>query len=161
MELAIERANPLDVQPWARNPRTITKARFDQLKAAMRAYPEHMDARPLAVWHGTCIAGNMRLLAACELREEGLFATIPIVRVDHLSAPEAEAWAIRDNQPYGQDQEDQMAEMMAGLMGKIDLALTGMTDADVTRLLATSGSLGDIPDPSPVELCSQCGQPLP
>lgn len=161
MELTIERVNPLDIQPWSRNPRTISEKRFRQLKEALRAHPEHMDARPLAVWHGTCIAGNMRLLAVCELRAEGLFVTVPAVRVDHLTAPQAEAWAIRDNQPYGEDQEDQMAEMLAGLMGKIDLSLTGLADDAITRLLADTGSLGDIGDPQPVELCPTCGQPVP
>src|SRR5205814_542402 len=72
-ELPLER-----LRCWPGNPRTIRPERLEQLKQALAADPEMLQARPLlALPDGTVIAGNQRLLAARELGWE----TIPVLSV--------------------------------------------------------------------------------
>src|SRR5438477_5442044 len=50
---------------WPENPRTIRPERLEQLKRALAAEPEMLQARPLlALPDGTVIAGNQRRRAA-------------------------------------------------------------------------------------------------
>jgi ParB-like chromosome segregation protein Spo0J len=84
-----------------RNPRTISPARFENLKRSLREDPEFLDARPLLVnsypgRENIAVAGNMRLRAAQELgwtEVPALVVSIP---------PEIEAqWNLKDNNQWG------------------------------------------------------------
>lgn len=123
--LAALRAHP-------RNPRTISAERLEQLKRMLVADPEMLEARPLiALPNGTVIAGNQRLRAASELGWE----TIPVVTVD-LDEHRAIEWALRDNNPMGEDVEEISGALIAELQAAgRDADLTGYASQAIDRLL--------------------------
>jgi ParB-like nuclease domain len=133
------------LSPWPGNPRTIAPERLEQLKQALAADREMLQARPLlALPDGTVIAGNQRLRAARELG----WATIPVVTVD-LEPERAQLWALRDNSPYGDWDEPALAELLAELAeGGVELALSGFAGGEIDRLLAGLQSPSD-PDDAP------------
>lgn len=118
---------PLDqLHPWEKNPRAITVERFKSLKVALQAAPQMMRARPTIALtgvdyapDGTTIAGNMRLRAALQLVEEAdpaFMAEFPDGQVPAylvtLDESEAREWAFRDNNEYGDWDENLVAEML-------------------------------------------------
>lgn len=121
-----------ELRPWPENPRGITADRLEELKLAMVADRAMLEARPLAALpDGTVIGGNQRLRAAVELG----WVSVPVLTVD-LDLQRARQFALRDNQSYGHWQEGALAEMLAELAaGGVDLALTGFSDRDITRIL--------------------------
>jgi len=133
------------LRPWPENPRTITAERLEQLKRNLLADREMLQARPLiALPDGTVICGNQRLLAAQELGWE----TIPTLMFA-LSWERARMWALRDNNPLGDWDEQALAELLAGLSADdVDLALTGFDDRTIDQLLATVAVEVD-PDTAP------------
>lgn len=114
------------------NPRAIRPERMEQLKRALVADPEMLRARPLiALPDGTVVAGNMRLLAARELG----WATIPCVTAD-LDPERARLWMLRDNQGYGEWEEEGLAALLAELEADgADMALAGFEHSELERLL--------------------------
>src|SRR4249919_3976166 len=103
---------PLDaLRPWPENPRVIRPERLEALKAALVADREMLWARPLiALSSGEVICGNQRLLAAQELN----WKTIPTLTVE-LDRERARLWALRDNNAYGEWDEQALAELLAEL----------------------------------------------
>src|SRR5881392_2759590 len=140
VELPLER-----LRCWPENPRTIRPERLEQLKRALAADPEMLQARPLlALPDGTVIAGNQRLRAARELG----WQTIPVITVE-LERERARLWALRDNNPYGEWNEPALAELLAELgEGGVDLALAGFGERELERLLAGIEPAAD-PDEAP------------
>lgn len=139
-------ALPLEqLRAWPENPRTITPERLEQLKQALTADREMLHARPLlALPDGTVIAGNQRLRAALELG----WKTIPVVTVD-LDHERARLWALRDNNAYGEWDEPALATLLAGLAADgVELALSGLAERDISRILSTLTSPVD-PDAAP------------
>jgi DNA modification methylase len=134
------------LRPHERNPRTITKNRFDALKRDLVADPEMLRARPLiALPDGRVIAGNQRLRAVQELGWE----TVPIVYAD-LGEVRAREWALRDNNPYGQWDEQALAEYLQEMVeAGAELARTGFSDSELERYLRQASALVD-PEPPPL-----------
>jgi DNA modification methylase len=130
---AVEERPLSALSPWPDNPRTIAPERLEQLKQALCADREMLQARPLlALPDGTVIAGNQRLRAALELGWE----TIPVLTVD-LDPERARLWALRDNNPYGDWDEPALAGVLAELAaGGVELALTGFAERDINRILS-------------------------
>lgn len=120
-----------ELKLWDKNPRSITKERFDSLKRSMEADPEMMEARPLiSLRDGRVIAGNMRMRAALELNWDD----IPTVVVD-LTEEQAITWALRDNNPYGEYDDQGLAELLYELQqAEVDLDLTGFSVDDIERI---------------------------
>jgi ParB-like nuclease domain len=118
---------------WDRNPRRISDAAFASLVKSLEADPSMMQARPIiALPDGRVVAGNMRLRAAIELGWE----TVPTVYAD-LDEHRALTWALRDNNPYGEWQELELAELLRELDSvELDLELTGFGREELDRLLA-------------------------
>ena len=152
-----------DLKPHPRNPRTIRPERLEQLKTNLAADPEMLWARPLiALPDGTVVAGNMRLRAAQELG----WQTIPVVTVD-LDEDRATLWALRDNRPFGEDDEDLTGELLAELAARqVPLELTGFSQADLDALLFDlstvepagldeQGKLDQVNPPEPI-VCPKC-----
>lgn len=127
---------------WERNPRTISADAFGRLMRSMEEAPEMMEARPLiALPDGRVIAGNMRLRAAIELG----WAKVPVVYVD-LDEDRATTWALRDNNAYGEWNEQELAELLYELeQRKVDLDLTGLS-RDATKALLDSVRGPELPD---------------
>jgi hypothetical protein len=95
-----------------------------------------LAARPLvALPDGTVVAGNMRLRAARLLGWE----TVPTVYAD-LDETQARLWLLRDNNEYGEWQEDALGELLAQLSHEqADLDLTGFPPDELERLIAELG----------------------
>lgn len=145
--------------PWAENPRSITKERFEALKRALAADPSMMRARPIIALagvkfakDGTVVGGNMRQRAAAELvaaDDAGFLAEFPGGRVPaflvSLTEAQARQWALRDNNPYGEWEDQALAEFVHQLADSgADLDLTGFPTGSVQLILEGVG-----PRPSP------------
>lgn len=128
------------------NPRRIRPDRLEQLKQALAADPDMLRARPLvALPDGTVICGNMRLRAARELG----WQKIPAVVAD-LDPERITLWTLRDNQEYGEWDDGQVGDILAGLAAQdVDLTLTGFADADLRRLLNQAARRPADPDDAP------------
>lgn len=132
------------LRPWDRNPRTITAERFESLKRSLVADPNHLRARPLiARTNGVVVAGNMRLRAAQALLEDGNTrfenefpgGKLPTFIAD-LTDEQAIALALRDNNEYGEWNEQEVAELLYELeQRQADLDLSGFTRERTTQLL--------------------------
>lgn len=127
------------LRPAPHNPRTIDKARFEQLKRSLLADPEMLEARPvIALPNGEIVAGNMRWRAAEALG----WPTIPTIYAD-LDERRAREWLVRDNNGFGTWQEDDLAELLYGLKESgSDLDLLGFESAELDRLLASVSDVG-------------------
>lgn len=123
-----------ELRPNEQNPRSISRQRFDDLVYSLRQDPDMLQVRPIvALPDGRVIMGNMRLRAAIELGWD----TIPTSVVD-LDEERAKQWLVRDNVPYGEWEEDGLAELMYELnQAGSDMRLTGY-DADMIKKLLQS-----------------------
>jgi DNA modification methylase len=152
VEMPLER-----LRLWPDNPRGIAPARLDELKRSLQADREMIGARPLiALPDGTVICGNQRLIAAKELG----WRTIPVITVD-LGWERARLWGLRDNNSYGDWDEQALAEMLQELVvDGVDVALTGFESSELDRLLAgldVATDPDDVP-PLPDEPDSRVGE---
>jgi DNA modification methylase len=132
----IERVALDSLKPAEWNPRTIKDARFKELCKSLAADPDFMESRPiLATADGTIYAGNMRYRAAAFLK----WPDVPAVIAD-IPEQLAKERALRDNNAWGEWQDDQLAEMVYDLkeMGS-DLSLLGFEPVRMEELLALSG----------------------
>jgi len=134
-QVPLEALHPAD---W--NPRTISTERFKNLCASIQADPDFLRLRPiLARGDGTIYAGNMRYRAAEHLKHPTVWAVIEDVP-DKL----ARERAIRDNQQWGEWQDDELAELLAGLHeAGSALDILGLEQDDVDRLLESVGIGGE------------------
>jgi hypothetical protein len=142
------------LEPAEWNPRTITKARFQALKASIRADPSFLELRPLlARTNGTVLAGNMRHRALVELYKEGWESpwgngVAPAVLLD-ISDEDARARAIRDNASGGEWQEQELAELVYGLRESgVDVGALGFEESEVLALLDSVGAGPDVEQPT-------------
>lgn len=86
-----------------RNPRKISKDKFEKLVASIREFPKMLDIRPLVIdKDNVVVGGNMRLKA---LRELG-YTEVPVVMADNLSKEELKRFVIADNIPFGEWDHD-------------------------------------------------------
>jgi DNA modification methylase len=146
---------PLDrVLPYAENARTHSAAQVAQIAASIAEFgfvnPVLVDAE------GVLIAGHGRVMAA---RRLGL-ATVPALRLGHLSPAQARALRLADNQialNSGWD-EALLAAEIARIRDEavVDLDVLGFSGMELDRLLASvDASLGaeqgdlDAPAPEP------------
>jgi DNA modification methylase len=153
-EILWKRRVKLDaIQPSDENPRRITHARMDALRAAIKASPEMLELRPIIVnEESRIVAGEMRWRAA---GLEGL-TDVPASGVRFESQAEEREWRLRDNNPYGEWVEQELAQMLYELeqQGR-DLEQTGFSREESTKLLdLVAGSdrkhrWPDDPAPSP------------
>jgi DNA modification methylase len=92
---------------------------------------------------GTIYAGNMRFRAAERL---GL-ASVPAVLED-VSEELAKERALKDNNQWGEWEEDQLAELLGELRSSgVDLALLGFAEKEVEGLLSSLGPGPGLTDP--------------
>ena len=146
MGLKIVQAKVAGLRPHERNPRRIRPERLEQLQRTLEAERDMLDARPLiALPDGTVIAGNQRLAAARALGWD----TIPTVFAD-LDEVRAATWMFLDNRPFGEDDEDLAAELLAELAERGgDLDLTGFERTETAALLRRLAQRDKDPDEAP------------
>ncbi len=122
------------------NPRTITDEAFERLKQNIVAARDMLQARPLiALPTGEVICGNMRLRAlkdfAFHSDVDESTATAPVFVAD-LDENERREWMLRDNNEFGDWEQDALAQLMAAHQAAGgDMALLGFAAPEVDDLL--------------------------
>jgi len=128
--------------PYARNSRTHSEEQVAQIVASIR---EFGFTNPVLIdGDGGIIAGHGRVLAA---RKMGL-ATVPCLRLAHLSEAQKRAYIIADNKlalNAGWDDEMLALELRDLQAMDFDLALTGFEAEDIEKML---GGVESIPMPN-------------
>jgi hypothetical protein len=129
-----------DLRPHEKNARKITTEMFLKLRRSIAANPELLKARPvLALPDGRIIGGRFRWEA---VKAEG-WETVPTFAHD-WGEDEALEIMLRDNNPYGEDDDDLVAEILWGLRERgRDLDLVGLPSGDVKSILASVGPVDD------------------
>ena len=131
--------------PW--NPRSISDDRFQNLCASVQADPDLLWRRPvLAQADGTIYAGNMRYRAAQHLG----FDSIPAV-IEDVSDQLARERALRDNQQWGEWEEDELAALLTRLReGGSSVDLLGFDERELQQLLDRLEHVPGLADPDDV-----------
>jgi DNA modification methylase len=131
--------------PW--NPRLIRDERFASLVRSIEADPEFMQLRPiLATTDGTIYAGNMRYRAAAKAG----WTEVPVILND-IDEVTAKARAVRDNNGWGEWQDEELSELLHGIGDAgIELADLGFDDAVLSRLLGLAEPVEGLTDPDEV-----------
>jgi ParB-like chromosome segregation protein Spo0J len=121
------------LKPYEHNPRLHSDGQVTKVAASIASYGWTV---PLLVTEdGEVIAGHGRLLAAQHL---GL-TEVPVIRLSHLSAEQARAYRVADNQLVlaGAWNEELLAAELHDLNAAgFDLDLTGFDQEELDRLLA-------------------------
>ena len=149
-----------DLKPSPKNPRTHSKKQIEQIKKSVLEFGFTVPA--LIDEGNRVLAGHGRLEAA---KLAGL-ASIPCVRVTHMSEAQKRAYVIADNQlalKAGWD-EDFLAEELEALMGLepgFDLSLTGFSIPEIDGLIANQkpekpGNPDDDLLPDPAKIARRC-----
>ena len=131
--LRIEQRAPGDLESAKRTPRRRSKKAQAQLEASIRAFG--FNAPVLIGPDDVIVAGHARVAAA---KAVGL-ATIPTVRIDHLSPAELRAYAVADNRSAELatwDRVELSLELQElSLEFESDIELTGFDGAELEVLL--------------------------
>jgi DNA modification methylase len=132
VEQAIERRAPGSLRAYARNARRHSKAQIRQIADSIARFG---FTNPVLISDdGEIVAGHGRVQAAKLL---GL-ATVPTLKLSHLSETERRAYVIADNKlalNAGWDQEILAIELQALIDLDFDVALTGFSIAEVDLTL--------------------------
>ena len=122
------------LRPWPRNARTHSQKQIRQITESIRRFG---FTNPVLVdGENRILAGHGRVEAA---RELGM-ATVPCLRIEHMSAAEKRAYVLADNKlalNAGWDEELlalELKELMEADIG-VDIGVTGFTIAEVDQLV--------------------------
>jgi DNA modification methylase len=147
-DLVVSSLPVVSLVPYAENARTHSPSQVAQIAASIAEFgfvnPVLVDAE------GVLIAGHGRVMAAKQL---GL-ATVPVLRLGHLSSAQARALRLADNQialNSGWD-EALLAAEIARIRDEavVDLDVLGFSGMELDRLLAAADAgLGDDADDAP------------
>jgi len=134
--LKIEYRAPASLTPAIRNARTHSRKQITQIAASIRQFG---FVNPILVdSDGAIVAGHGRVAAAKSL---GL-ATVPTIRLDHLSTAQRQAYILADNrlaELAGWNYEILAIEFgeLAKFDPAFDIEITGFDGADIDRILET------------------------
>jgi ParB-like chromosome segregation protein Spo0J len=135
-ELKIEDVDTDSLVPYARNARTHSDVQIAQIMGSIR---EFGFTNPVLIDEtGTIIAGHGRVLAATRLE----LATVPCLRLAHLTGAQKRAYVIADNQialNSGWDTDLLSVELGDMQAADIDLGLMGFDESSLDNLLADAG----------------------
>lgn len=143
------------------NPRTIGSERFKNLCSSMQADPDFLRLRPiLARADGSIYAGNMRFRAAQKLGYKTVWAVM-----QDVSEQLAQERAARDNNSWGEWDDQALGEMLAGLkeMGS-DVGTLGFDTKALEALMDGGSGPPEQPEvdppPAPVDVIVERWQVL-
>ena len=101
--------NITDIKLNPNNPRFMTESKKEKLKSNIKNFPKMMKLRPIIIdKDNVIIGGNMRYIMMKELG----YSEIPegwVVKADDLTDDERRRFIITDNIPYGDWDEDKLA----------------------------------------------------
>jgi DNA modification methylase len=81
------------------NPRTITEAKFSQLVASIKKFPEMLQVRPIAFKSGFVVLGGNMRLRAC--KEAGM-KQVPAIDCSGMTEDQQREFVIKDNVGFGE-----------------------------------------------------------
>ncbi|MGN6595921.1 site-specific DNA-methyltransferase [Sphingopyxis terrae] len=142
-----------DLRPHDRNPRTHSKKQVEQIAESIRRFG---FTNPVLVDRdGQVIAGHGRIEAAKLLGT----ATVPVLRLEHMTEAEKRAYIIADNrlaELAGWDNDLLALELaaVAELDSDFDLAITGFDVAEIEALLNGLES-GEQQEEEPIQIDEQ------
>jgi DNA modification methylase len=125
--------------PYAANARRLNARAVDAIAASIK---EFGFRQPIVVdVEDVIVVGHTRLLGAKKL---GL-ATVPVHVASELTAAQIKAYRLMDNRSTENSEWDlELLEAeMAGLVGELDLALTGFSERELAKLLAASAPVDE------------------
>lgn len=130
--VSVERVPLARLKPAEWNPRLIRDSRFKDLCRSIEADPEFLWRRPiLARSNGEIFAGNMRYRAVQHLGWE----SVPAI-VEDVPDKLAKERAIRDNNAWGEWQEQDLSELLAELqIQESDLEALGFEPWKLNQLI--------------------------
>jgi ParB-like chromosome segregation protein Spo0J len=136
--------------PW--NPRIIKEKRFEALCRSIAADPTFIELRPiLATKEGEIYAGNMRFRAVQHLSWE----TVPAIFTD-ISDVLAKERALKDNNEFGEYQDDELATLIDELQKQaVDVSTLGFPD-NMLDMLGVPEDEPETKEKHPLT-CPQCG----
>jgi DNA modification methylase len=142
-----------DLRPHERNPRTHSKKQVEQIAESIRRFGFNNPV--LVDRDGQVIAGHGRIEAAKLLG----MATVPVLRLEHMTEAEKRAYVIADNrlaELAGWDNDLLALELaaVAQLDSEFDLALTGFDVAEIEALLNGLES-GEQQEEEPIQIDEQ------
>lgn len=116
-----------EIKENPRNPRTISKEKFEKLKQSIQEFPEMLELRPLVVDdEGVVLGGNMRLKAMIALGMDDVPDSW-IRKASELTQEQKERFIIADNLPFGEWDWDILAnEWNAELLTDWGMEVNGM-----------------------------------
>jgi hypothetical protein len=142
--MQIKRIPLSELKVWGENPRLVTDKRFKALCKSLENDPEFMELRPvLATKDGTIYGGNQRYRAAEHLG----WKDIPAV-ISDIPESLAKERAIKDNNQFGEWQEQELQEIIASL-DTLDVSTLGFTEEYLAELS------GEVPNFEPVGIEEQ------
>jgi DNA modification methylase len=132
---SIEHLDPSGLRPWAKNARTHSKKQLRQIAESIQAFgftnPVLIDQT------NTILAGHGRVEAAKSLG----MATVPCLRIEHMTEAEKRAYVIADNKlalNAGWD-EEMLAQELQGLLATedigFDIGAIGFEVAEIDSLI--------------------------
>lgn len=128
------------LKPYSGNARTHSKQQVQQIVASIRRFG---FTNPVLISDdGEIIAGHGRVRAAAEMG----MATVPTLRLSHLTAEERRAYVLADNklaENAGWDVEILAIELQALIDIKFDLTLTGFSLAEIDFALDQSPGVAE------------------
>lgn len=131
----IEYIDPASLRPWAKNARTHSKKQLRQIAKSIETFG---FTNPVLIDQlGTILAGHGRVEAAKSLG----MATVPCLRIEHMTEAEKRAYVIADNKlalNAGWD-EELLAQELQGLMATeglgFDIGVIGFEVAEIDNLV--------------------------
>lgn len=117
------------------NPRIITQRGLVNLQKSLQADPDLMLRRPiLALPDGTIYAGNMRYVAAVNLG----WNEVPVI-YDDIPLAKAKERGLRDNNVYGEWQDEALGEILAEMRdSEVDIEALGFSPVLIEEVLGNN-----------------------
>lgn len=90
MKLKIEYIPISEIKLYPNNAKIHTAEQIEQIKKSIQEFGFN---DPIGIWHGECVEGHGRIIAATELGIE----TVPVIRLDELSDEQRRAYMLVHN----------------------------------------------------------------
>lgn len=127
MKLKIEYV-PIDsIKPYKRNAKLHPDEQVEQICNSIR---ETGFNDPIGVWHGECVEGHGRILAAKKLGMK----EVPIIRLDELTDEQRRAYALAHNRLTMNSGFDiELLDMELAEIETVDMTLLGFDEPEQTE----------------------------
>lgn len=116
MKLQVEYIPLNEIKLYPNNAKIHTAEQIEQIKKSIKEFGFN---DPIGIWHGECVEGHGRIIAATELGLE----TVPVIRLDELTDEQRRAYMLVHNKLTMNTNFD---------FGILEIELDGV-DIDMTR----------------------------